>query len=87
MEDEESEIFWEISENLGEISQKIPRNFRKTDRIYWNLLKFSEIYWNFEITENSVKLNFTEIYWNFQIPSKLFPLTEITEIEITNLAG
>ena len=34
VEGEVSEIFWEISENLGEISQKIPRNFRKTDRIY-----------------------------------------------------
>ena len=36
VEDEESEIFGEISENLGEISQKFPENGP-------DLLKFSEI--------------------------------------------
>ena len=75
------ENFRKLGRNFPENSEKIPENgpdLLKFTEIYWN-------YWNFEITENSVQLNFTEIYWNFQTPSKLFPLTEITEIEITNL--
>ena len=86
VEGEVSGIFWEISENLGEISQKIPRNFRNFREISGKWTGFTEIYWNywnFEITENSVQLKITEI---FKSLLKLSPPTEITETEITNLA-
>ena len=69
MEGEVSEFFWEISENLGEISQKIPRNFRKTDRIYWNLVKFSEIT---EILK-SLKIQYNWKLLQFSNPTEIIP--------------
>ena len=48
----------EFSGKFPKIWEKFPRNFRKTDRINWNLLKLLK-FWN------HWKFSTTEIYWNY----------------------